>query len=612
MNGAQRLGFAERGQCGAHQRTRFQPQQGHHVVAGQQRFLRALGSFELADHPDQGLELVRFVGVCAGASGCRPVRALQLEEVGEERLVLEDPAPKRGPAGGGRQPHVAADELGHALFDLAGKPQPADDALGDPGPDLVVEEKTVISAPFVPLTDQGFGDVVEEHGQPQREIALREAPPQVGEGLEGMPPDIEVVVAVLGHAYAGGELGQVNGQEAALSQGLKAEGRPGMHQDRGQLIPDPLPGWPAAEPETLGVRLNPSPSSGFGAETVGDPEPDAPQRAEIVGLEVFPANRAQGFADQIGSRRPDSKDHPPLVHGQGVHGVVATQKIRREAGWGEGREVDDPGVGHQAHKAFLKFEDMTPERFPQPFGFGARIRHREVEVFGFLPEPEIADRAPDEPPFPRPNPWPCVQLPQGAHGPIIVKSVKIIGLTGPIGGGKSTVAAVLAEAGVPVIDADRLAHEALEVRSDEICRAFPEACTAGTPDRSQLARIVFQSPERRARLEGIIHPYVQKRIDELLDRYRAQGAGVVVVEIPLLFEKGWERRLDGVLVVNAPWQVRRRRLLARGLDPEDAERREASQMPAEEKVRRATWVIDNSGGLEALKEKTLAWLREVL
>ncbi len=193
-----------------------------------------------------------------------------------------------------------------------------------------------------------------------------------------------------------------------------------------------------------------------------------------------------------------------------------------------------------------------------------------------------------------------------------MKSVKIIGLTGPIGGGKSTVAALLREEGVPVIDADGLAHEGLGARSAEVCRAFPEACVAGVPDRRRLAQLIFTNPDRRERLEAILHPYVRRRIDELLAHYRAQGAAIAVVEIPLLFEKGWEHRLDGVLVVSAPWEVRRRRLVARGLDPEDAERREASQMPAEEKVRRATWVIDNSGDLDALKEKTLAWLREVL
>jgi len=189
--------------------------------------------------------------------------------------------------------------------------------------------------------------------------------------------------------------------------------------------------------------------------------------------------------------------------------------------------------------------------------------------------------------------------------------MKRIGLTGAIGAGKSTVARVLAEAGVPVIEADALAHEALSVRAAEVCRTFPESCASGLPDRRRLAERVFADPAARRRLEAIVHPYVRERIEQELGLQERLGARLVVVEIPLLFETGWEKNLDGVLVVSAPAELRYRRLLARGLSEEEAKRREAAQLPPEEKNRRADWVIENEGDLETLKKRVLAWLKEV-
>ncbi len=189
--------------------------------------------------------------------------------------------------------------------------------------------------------------------------------------------------------------------------------------------------------------------------------------------------------------------------------------------------------------------------------------------------------------------------------------VKRIGLTGPIGGGKSTVAEILREAGVPVLDADQIAHEGLIARAREVCAALPEACPAGVPDRRKLAERVFRDEEARRRLEAILHPYVRARLEEALMRLEAEGAPLVVLEIPLLFETGWERRLDGVLVVTAPAALRYRRLRARGISEEEARRREAAQLPEAEKRRRADWVIENAGDLSELKAKVLRWLKEV-
>ena len=189
--------------------------------------------------------------------------------------------------------------------------------------------------------------------------------------------------------------------------------------------------------------------------------------------------------------------------------------------------------------------------------------------------------------------------------------VKRIGLTGPIGGGKSTVAEILREAGVPVLDADQIAHEGLMERAREICADFPEACPAGVPDRRKLAERVFRDEEARRRLEAILHPYVRARLEEALSRLEAEGAPLAVLEIPLLFETGWEKRLDGVLVVTAPAALRYRRLRARGISEEEARRREAAQLPEAEKRRRADWVIENAGDLSELKAKVLRWLKEV-
>ncbi len=172
-------------------------------------------------------------------------------------------------------------------------------------------------------------------------------------------------------------------------------------------------------------------------------------------------------------------------------------------------------------------------------------------------------------------------------------------------------AALLREAGVPVIEADALAHEGLLRRAEEVCRAFPEACPGGVPDRRRLAQRVFASEADRRRLEAILHPYVRARIEAAFARLAGEGVPLAVAEIPLLFETGWDRRLDGVLVVTAPAPLRYARLRTRGLSEAEAKERERAQLPPEEKVRRATWVIENDGDLRALKAKVAAWLKEV-
>ncbi|PZA07928.1 MULTISPECIES: dephospho-CoA kinase [unclassified Meiothermus] len=184
----------------------------------------------------------------------------------------------------------------------------------------------------------------------------------------------------------------------------------------------------------------------------------------------------------------------------------------------------------------------------------------------------------------------------------------IIGLTGSIGSGKSTVSALLRELGATVLDADLYAREAAEALKGEICAAFPEACAEGFLDRRRLGQRVFADPEAKGRLEALVHPYVRRRMAEETQQALEAGNWVVVHDIPLLFETGRAGDFAGVLVVAAPYELRLRRVMARsGLSPEEVRARDANQLPQEEKIRRATWVIWNDADLQTLRERVRNW-----
>jgi dephospho-CoA kinase len=189
------------------------------------------------------------------------------------------------------------------------------------------------------------------------------------------------------------------------------------------------------------------------------------------------------------------------------------------------------------------------------------------------------------------------------------KHLIIIGLTGNIGSGKSTVAAFLREMGYPVLDADLLAERARELKKAELKALFPEAFLGEELDRRRLAQLVFSDPQRLRALEELIHPEVRRLLAEELSRLEAP---LVFVEIPLLFEKGWEGRLQGTILVAAPLEERLKRAMARsGLSREEVLARERAQMPEEEKRRRATWVLENRGSLEDLRAQVQALLGEI-
>jgi dephospho-CoA kinase len=180
------------------------------------------------------------------------------------------------------------------------------------------------------------------------------------------------------------------------------------------------------------------------------------------------------------------------------------------------------------------------------------------------------------------------------------KNPLIIGLTGSIGMGKSTVAEMFIKAGVPVFDADAVVHQ-LQGPNGALLAEI-EAAFAGTTsplgvDRQALGAQVWNNPEKLALLESIVHPAVAKARTQFFEQHKA--AKMLVLDIPLLFEKGGVNQVDVVVVVSAPADVQRARVLARpGMTPEKFESILALQMPDEQKKARADYVIDTGQSLE--------------
>lgn len=195
----------------------------------------------------------------------------------------------------------------------------------------------------------------------------------------------------------------------------------------------------------------------------------------------------------------------------------------------------------------------------------------------------------------------------------------VVGLTGGIACGKSTVAAMLRERGYPVVDADRLAREVVrpgEPALSEIVDAFGPGVldASGGLDRRAMGRVAFSDPASRRRLEAITHPAIARRSQEAFARYRSEGHGIVFYEAALLVETGGWRAFPVLVVVSAPPALQRERLMAR--EPEltaaDAESRIASQTSLAEKEAVADFVIVNDGDLAALEaavDATIASLR---
>jgi dephospho-CoA kinase len=191
--------------------------------------------------------------------------------------------------------------------------------------------------------------------------------------------------------------------------------------------------------------------------------------------------------------------------------------------------------------------------------------------------------------------------------------MRLIGVTGGIATGKSTVDAMLAARGAAVIDADELAREVVlpgEPALAEVATRFGGDMLRpdGTLDRPRLGAVVFADPEARRDLERITHPRIIVLMQERMTHALAGAAPLVVVDIPLLFENGRESLFDGVLVVYAPQELQIRRLRERnGLDADAAAQRIAAQLSIDAKKDRATWVIDNSGDVDATAAAVDRW-----
>ena len=189
----------------------------------------------------------------------------------------------------------------------------------------------------------------------------------------------------------------------------------------------------------------------------------------------------------------------------------------------------------------------------------------------------------------------------------------LIGLTGGIATGKSTVAAELARFGATVIDADALAREVVEPGTPalgEIALRFGgEMISAdGRLDRARLGSVVFADAEARRDLERITHPRVRDLMQQRIAAALAADADLIVAEVPLLFETRSEALYEGVMVAYAPADVQLQRLMTRdGIDEAAARQRLSAQIAIDEKRARATWVIDNSGSLDVTREQVARW-----
>jgi dephospho-CoA kinase len=186
----------------------------------------------------------------------------------------------------------------------------------------------------------------------------------------------------------------------------------------------------------------------------------------------------------------------------------------------------------------------------------------------------------------------------------------ILGLTGSIGMGKSTTAKLFAEAGVPVYDADATVHKIYEGEAvPAIEAAFPGTTVGGKVDRNRLSAQVVHDPVAMRKLEQIVHPMLGASRQKFLHDAEQSGAPVAVVDVPLLYETGGEKRVDAVVVVTTTPEIQRQRVLAR--DNMSGERLDAilaRQLPDAEKRKRADFVVDTSHGLDPVRAR----IRDIL
>jgi len=190
-----------------------------------------------------------------------------------------------------------------------------------------------------------------------------------------------------------------------------------------------------------------------------------------------------------------------------------------------------------------------------------------------------------------------------------------LGLTGSIGMGKSTIANMFADEGVPVWDADETVHRLYtdsEPLKAALTAAFGDILTDGAVDRAKLSSLLKADPDRFAQLNAIVHPATVADREAFLTRYREAGTPLTLCDIPLLFETGAEKTFDKVVVVSAPPEMQAARVLARsGMTPEKFADILSRQMPDEEKRRHADFVIDTSQSLEVCRQQVRAIIQSL-
>ncbi|WP_025728885.1 dephospho-CoA kinase [Atopobacter phocae] len=194
---------------------------------------------------------------------------------------------------------------------------------------------------------------------------------------------------------------------------------------------------------------------------------------------------------------------------------------------------------------------------------------------------------------------------------------RIIGLTGGIASGKSYVATLLKEKQIPVVDADRISHQVLvddeavlkQIRAMFGAEVFTET---GAIDRSKLGAIVFHNDDKRYELNRITHPEIKRRMLNEIERYKKQGAHLIVMDVPLLFETNYDQQVDQIVLVFVDQAIQVQRLMARDqIDQELAQLKIKSQLPLSYKATLADVVIDNSKTREETKAQVEAWLESV-
>ncbi|MEZ6244210.1 MAG: dephospho-CoA kinase [Phycisphaerales bacterium] len=202
--------------------------------------------------------------------------------------------------------------------------------------------------------------------------------------------------------------------------------------------------------------------------------------------------------------------------------------------------------------------------------------------------------------------------PQRAGG----RRVPVIGLAGAIGSGKSSVARAFASLGCLVTDSDAQTRAALD--RDDVKRQIVSwwggsvLDASGAIDRSEVARIVFTDATQRERLEALLHPFARRARDEVIERAERENVPAVVIDAPLLFEAGLDAECDRVIFVDAPREVRLRRVHdSRGWDAAEVDRREKAQLPLEDKRRRSDDILVNAGREEDLIPRVEALLSEI-